>query len=76
MEKYIIILSLFLTSCSPGSKPYKVRVIENNIIYVILMKDGYDVGDTIMRDFKYSNNNGQGINWIQQKAVITKKIEK
>ena len=74
MGKYIVILSLFLTSCNFGSKPYKVRIIDNNTSCIIYLEEGYAVGDTIIKDFKYTE--GPGIHWIEQKAVITKKIEK
>lgn len=69
MKKYIIILSLFLCSCTK----YRVYNLETRTISIITDDIGYVYGDTILHNFKYSDNEGQGIYWKEEKCLILNK---
>ena len=70
MNKYIIILSLFLCSCTK----YRVYNLETKIISIINDDSGFKDGDTILHNFKYSDNKGEGIYWEEQKCLILNEI--
>lgn len=70
MKKYIIILSLFLCSCTK----YRVYNLETKTISIINDDSGFKSSDTILHNFKYSDNKGSSIYWEEQKCLILNKI--
>jgi hypothetical protein len=69
MKKYIIILSLFLCSCTK----YRVYNLETKRIEIISEKSGFQDGDTISHNFKYPNPKGEGVIYEYQKCLILNK---